>query len=344
MPHRTFLFFILPSAIAMFLFIALPIGSVILQSLHVEHGQVLVEVESCTPFGGCTTQTRVDAEATAQLREEAPLGRWNGLGTYLNRAHLATTELGQIFASDLSFGEKLEQVYQLRFYRALFFTLVYTFVVTPAGIIVGFWISLAVNRLPKRMKGPVIFVSLLPMIITPLIGSLVLYWMLNSRGILGNLLQWISGNPELSISASGPLMWASLILYGIWIAAPFSFVVFYAGLQTVPDDTLESAMIDGANRWERVRYVIIPHLMPLATFVALVQIMDNFRVLEPIGGFNAEAHASSLSSIIFTDLQAENGQLFGSAAATSMLTIGFVVILLSPVLVRTWREFGKRAH
>ena len=61
--------------------------------------------------------------------------------------------------------------------------------------------------------------------------------------------------------------------------------------------------------------------MPLVTFVALIQLMDNFRVFEPIIGFNAEAHATSLSWAIFNDLGGETRQLF-SAAATSVMTIG----------------------
>ena len=52
--------------------------------------------------------------------------------------------------------------------------------------------------------------------------------------------------------------------------------------------------------------------------------------------------ASSLSSAIFDDLHGQNAQLFGSAAATSMLTIIGVVILLTPVLIRTWREFSRK--
>jgi ABC-type sugar transport system permease subunit len=82
--------------------------------------------------------------------------------------------------------------------------------------------------------------------------------------------------------------------------------------------------------------------MPLATFVGLVQLMDNFRVFEPIVGFSAEANATSLSWSIFNDLRGQVDQLFGSAAATSMLTIVGVIILLSPVLVRTWRDFNRR--
>ena len=81
--------------------------------------------------------------------------------------------------------------------------------------------------------------------------------------------------------------------------------------------------------------------MPLVTFVALIQLMDNFRVLEPIIGFNAEAHATSLSSIILSDLNGET-QLLSSAATTSVLTIIGVAILLSPVLVRTWRDFNEK--
>jgi ABC-type sugar transport system permease subunit len=87
-----------------------------------------------------------------------------------------------------------------------------------------------------------------------------------------------------------------------------------------------------------VKYVIIPHLMPLVTFVTLIQLMDNFKVFEPIIGFNAAAHAQSLSSFIYNDLHGETRQL-SSAAATSVMTIIGVIILLSPVLVRTWRDF-----
>ena len=56
---------------------------------------------------------------------------------------------------------------------------------------------------------------------------------------------------------------------------------------------------------------------PLATFVALVQLMDNFRVFEPIVGFSAEANATSLSWLVFNDLVSADSQQFGSAAATS---------------------------
>jgi multiple sugar transport system permease protein len=340
MPHRTFLWFILPSLSAMILFIALPIVSVVVQSFFVEHEQVLVTVEACGPFG-CTQETRVDPEATAALREAQPLGRFNGFGTYLNRAHLASAELAAAWRDTDSLGAFLGQVLNLPFYKALAFTLAYTFVVTPLVLILGLAIALGVNALPRLLRGPTIFFSLLPMIVTPLIGSLVLFWMVDANGVIGASLQLLFDDPNLSLKASPALTWVMLFVYGVWHSAPFAFIVFYAGLQTVPGETLEAAMIDGANRWERVRYVVIPHLMPLAVFVTLMQLMDNFRVFEPIVGFQAQASATSLSYIIYSDLRGDTQQ-FGSAAATSVLTIIGVAILLAPVLLRTWRDFNRK--
>lgn len=342
MSHKAFFAFIMPSLFAMLIFIALPIISVAVQSFYVQHERVVTEVETCTPFSGCSKETRVDAEATAKLRHDEPLGRFNGFGTYLDRNHLAAAEIGQILTENTGFADAASRIYNLPFYRALSFTLVYTFVVTPLAMLLGFCIALGVNAIPSFYKGPVIFFSLLPMIVTPLVGALIVYWMASSQGILGATLQAVFRDPTLSLKSSAPLTWVMLLFYGVWHNAPFSFVVFYAGLQTVPQDTLESAMIDGASRWERILFVVVPHLAPLATFVALVQLMDNFRVFEPIVGFSAQANASSLSWSIYNDLNGQVDQLFGSAAATSMLTIVGVVILLSPVLVRTWREFNRR--
>lgn len=340
MRHRTFLWFFLPTALAMLLFIALPIISVVMQSVFVPHEAVLIESENCGPFG-CTKATTVDQAATEELRRAQPLGRFVGLEIYKDRGHLATGEIRAAWTESETFGAFWAELRDLPFYRAISFTLVYTFIVTPMLIILGLIIALAVNALHRRLRGLMIFFSLLPMMVTPLVGSLVLFWMIDSRGVLGNFISYLANDPDLSLKASTPLMWTSLIVYGIWSSAPFAFVVFYAGLQTVPQDPLEAAMIDGASRWQQLRFVIIPHLMPLVTFVALIQLMDNFKVFEPIVGFSAEAHATSLSWIIYNDLGGETRQL-SAAATTSVLTILGVAILLSPVLVRTWRDFkGK---
>lgn len=341
MPHRAFFAFIFPSILAMILFISLPIVSVVAQSLFVEHDAILTTVENCGPFG-CEKETKVDTAAMAKLREVAPMGKFAGFSNYLNRNHLAIDDLRVIFTNNDGLADIGYRVMNLPFYRALAFTLTYCFVVTPLAMALGFAVALAVNTIPKFLRGPTIFVSLLPMIITPLVGSLILSWMFNPAGILGAGLQQLTGDPTLSLRASPVLTWIVLLTYGVWTNGPFSFVVFYAGLQTVPQDTLESSKMDGATRWQAVRFVIIPHLMPLATFVALVQLMDNFRVFEPIVGFSAEANATSLSWLVYNDLVSQDAAQFGSAGATSVITIVGVLILLAPVLIRTWRDFNRK--
>lgn len=344
MPHSTFFRFMGPSLVAMILFIALPIVSIFVQSLHIEHPQVVVLSETCQPFGGCVETTSVDAAATAELRAEQPLGQFNGLGTYVDRNHLAFDELGLILSDSAGPGEAISRIYNLPLYRAIAFTVAYTAVVTPIAMILGFFIALAVNTVPGMFKGPVVFFSLIPMLITPLVGALILYWMLNAEGILGAAIQNIFNDPDLSTRTSAPLTWATMMIYGIWTNAPFSFIVFYAGLQAVPRDTLEAAMIDGAGRIDRIRFVVLPSLRPLILFVLLVQLMDNFRVFEPVISFNAASNATSLSYLIYSSLNTQTTQLFGSAAATSVITIGFITVLIVPVLLRTARELLSERH
>ncbi|HBR59677.1 MAG TPA: ABC transporter permease, partial [Deltaproteobacteria bacterium] len=205
----------------------------------------------------------------------------------------------------------------------------------------GFIIALCINSLSQKIKGPIIFVTILPMIVTPLMGSLVLFWMIDAEGIIGSTIQELFNDPYLSLKASTKLTWITLITYGIWHHSPFAFIVFYAALQTVPQDPIEAAIIDGADRWQRIRHVVIPHLYPVAVFIALISMMDNIRVFEPILGFSAEASAQSFSWLIYNDLRNIEVMNFGSAASTSILTIIMVGILLTPVLIKTWREFGE---
>ena len=338
MKNKTFLLFLTPSLLAMIVFIALPIVSTAMQSFYIQNDKVFAEMEVCNPFG-CKTELQVDVEATQKLKAEQPLGKYNGFGNYADRGHLAFAEVADSWRNSESIGAFFNSLYNYPFYRALAFTLTYTFVVAPLVIILGFFIALAVNNLAKQLKGVVIFFSLLPMIITPLVGSLILFWMIDANGVIGQLIQYIFDDPDLSLKASPTLTWITLIVYGVWHNAPFAFIVFYAGLQTVPQDTLESAMVDGANIWERIKYVIVPHLMPLGIFIALMQLMDGFRVFEPIISFNAEASATSLSWLIYNDLKPDLEEpLFNSGATTSVLTIIGVVILLCPVIRRAWRQ------
>ena len=343
MPHRTFFWFVVPSMAAMIALIALPLIGAGVQSMYREHQKPLVEVENCTVNfltneRTCVTSVSVDVEKLAQQKG---IGEFAGLALYGEYQLLAFEAIGKAWRNRESVGQFIERVFNLPFYSALVFTLGYTFLTTPFILFLGLVVAFAINNLARQVRGVVIFSSLLPMIVTPLVGSLVLFWMIDAKGILGSAVQYLAGDPDLSLKASTPYMWAVLLVYGIWHVTPFAMIVFYAGLQTVPPEQIEAAMIDGGSRWQRVRYVVLPHLMPLVVFVTLIHLMDAFRVFEPIIGFHAEAHVKSISFLIYEHMVVQDEPLYGTGSATSVLTVLMVLVLLIPVLMRTWRDFRR---
>ena len=329
--------------IAMILLIALPLVGITYQSMFREHQKPLKEVQTCTAdfltnTQKCETSVAVDFE---KLKKQKGIGEFVGLKLYGGYKLFAFEAIGKEWEKRKSLSQFIGRLFNLPFYNALVFTLTYTFVATPFVILLGLIVAFSINNLTRSIRGPVIFASLLPMIITPLIGALVLFWMIDGNGIIGSAVQFVVGDPDLSLKASTPMVWVVILIYGIWHSTPFAMIVFYAGLQTVSSDQIEAAMIDGGSRWDRMRYVVLPHLMPLIIFVTLIHLMDAFRVFEPIIGFSAEAHVKSISFLIYESLVIQEDKLWGTGSATSVVTVIMVLILLTPVLIRTWRDFRR---
>ena len=186
---------------------------------------------------------------------------------------------------------------------------------------------------------------LLPFIITPIIGALSIRWLFIGDGILTAALEWVLER-DIAVFAHGWAVEMLMMFYRVWHVAPFAFVTFYAGLQTVSRDQLEAALIDGASGWQRLRFVILPHLAPLTAFVALIHLMDAYRVFEEIVGFSASAHRISLQWMTFDLLQPDDSgnRAIARASASSMLTMIGVVALLIPMLRRVWRERREEAR
>ena len=230
-------------------------------------------------------------------------------------------------------------ILNIDFWAALRFTLTFTLITLPLILLLGLGIALAVNNAVRSIRGPIIFVSLLPFIITPVIGALSIRWLFIGDGIMTAFLEWWLGR-DIAMFAQAWTIELLMLFYRVWHVAPFAFVVFYAGLQTVNMDTLESAIIDGASRWERLRYVVIPHLMPLIIFVALIHLMDAYRVFEEIVGFSSQAHVISLQWLTYDFLTPDDAgnRAVSRASASAMLTMIGIVILLVPLLRRTWRD------
>jgi multiple sugar transport system permease protein len=335
MRRKTFLAFVLPSVLLMTLFIAVPLVTVLLQSFS-NTEQVFREetAENCSPgFPNpvCATETHTVPVLDGSGRPETRTA-WVGLENYAALlqpdAIRAALDGGGIGALDT-----------IDFFKALRFTLTFTIVTLPLVIGLGLALALALNVTVSAIRGPVIFVSLLPFIITPVIGALSIRWLFDSDGILTAALRALLGHPVSMLSHDWTLE-LLMMGYRVWNAAPFAFIIFYAGLQGVNADTMEAAVIDGASRWERLRHVTIPHLAPLILFVALIHLMDAYRVFDEVVGFSSQAYVISLQWLTF-DLLTPNAsgvRAIGRASASSMLTMLGIVLLLTPPLARSWRD------
>ena len=335
MKFKTFAAFVGPSLALMLVFIAAPLVGVLWQSFHLTQPLFeTVEVESCTPgFTGqiCTTElkTRPILDENGRTVTETT---YVGLESYRNV--LEPDRLWEAIADG-----RWPDILNIDFWAALRFTLTFTLITLPLILLFGLGIALAVNNAVRSIRGPIIFVSLLPFIITPVIGALSIRWLFIGDGIMTAFLEWWLER-DIAMFAQGWTIELLMLFYRVWHVAPFAFVVFYAGLQTVNMDTLESAVIDGASRWERLRYVVIPHLMPLIIFVALIHLMDAYRVFEEIVGFSSQAHVISLQWLTYDFLTPDDAgnRAVSRASASAMLTMVGIVILLVPLLRRTWRD------
>ena len=323
MKLRSFAGFVGPSVLLMLALLALPMVMTLLLSVrNCALEMELVTVQQTGPFGAhdVTTQ-RAQVDASGQAVQSC---QWVGLAYYRNVLGLDADPAATAATAKQS----------TEFFSALRFTLLYIVATTPFVLGGGLLLALAMNRVTQRLKAVFIAASLLPFIITPVVGALAIKWLFRDNGLVPHLLSGVGVQVFWMAQAwSAQLL---VVLYGIWHVLPFAFIVFYAGLQGVPQDALEAATIDGATPWQKLRYVTLPHLMPLVVFVLMMHLMDAYRVFEPVMVLTQGAFTTSVQYLTYHVLLQEDNPYKASAA--SVLTIIGIAILLIPLLRKTWRE------
>lgn len=328
MRRAAFLRFSAPSIALMLLLLALPMAMTLWLSVRTCTPELeLVTVEVTGPFPTqhvITQRQRLDAAGR-------PVQQCGFVGLQYYRKVLG---LDAPDGSPSSSPADSAAAGHNEFLGALGFTLLYTLATTPFILVGGLALALAMNGVTQRLKGAFIAASLLPFIITPVVGALAIKWLFRDNGLVSSLLADVGVQVYWMAQAwSARLL---IVVYGIWHVLPFAFIVFYAGLQGVPQDSLEAATLDGASRWQKLRYVTLPHLAPLVVFVTLIHLMDAYRVFEPVLVLTRGAFTTSVQALTYSILIEEDNPYKASAAA--VLTLVGIGVLLLPLLRRTWRE------
>ena len=164
------------------------------------------------------------------------------------------------------------------FWQVTFNTLIWTVASTFVSFVLGFAAALALHR-DFVGRGVLRAILIIPWVISAVAASYIWKWIYHSDfGIIGAVLVelgWASRPPNFIDSVSSVL--PSLIVVNICRELPFAIIKNTACLQTVPEQLLRAAKVDGANAWQRFWHVTFPHLRNVSTVTILLLAVANFN-------------------------------------------------------------------
>jgi multiple sugar transport system permease protein len=197
----------------------------------------------------------------------------------------------------------------------------------------GLAIALLLNR-EFRGSGWVRTLLVLPLTIPPIsVGASWLLFLRQDTGLLAKILRVVG--IDLQIGNNAIHAWFGIFLMDAWHWTPLVALILLAGLTSVPPSQIESARMDGANRWEIFRYIELPHLKTVGLVALLIRMMDLFRSFDDVwmltsGGPGSDTMLLNLDNVRIVTQETRYG--FGSALSLFAL---YLIIMLSWFLVNT---------
>jgi multiple sugar transport system permease protein len=239
-------------------------------------------------------------------------------------------------------GNYAKLVREATFAYSLAFTIAYA----AAAVLVQVGLGLAVALLlQSRLTGRGVLraMMLMPLMMPPVITALMWKVMMASTkaGILNYLLSWVG---------LGPVNWlgsvrSAIVSVGIidtWGNLPFVSLILLGGLQSLPYEPYEAAVVDGASPWNVFRCVTLPLLTPFILLAATLRAMDALRIFDVIYattvGGPADATMNLHMRAFFFGFQWYQMGM-GMAYAIVLLVL---VLLSSSVLMLWWRRAAER--
>lgn len=223
-----------------------------------------------------------------------------------------------------------------RFWQSFNFTALYIAVVVPSWIVIGFIVALLLDQVSGLARGVYLSIFLLPFIIVPIVGTIMFRQLFEPSGLLRWVYQELLNE---RFRYTEQTVKALILLHGIWYVTPFTLVVYFAGLQTLPPDLMEASGIDGASRLQKIRHIVIPHVHSLTLFILLFSIMDSYRVFDSVfvlTGLNPLYKANTIMT--YTYQTATQFERLGRANAMAVLTVIGIMVVLIPNLYLSWKE------
>ena len=148
--------------------------------------------------------------------------------------------------------------------------------------LIGFIVAHFAHNIPSNKQRKWRGMLLVPWVIPAAMSTLAWQWLFDpSYSAFNYTLSFFGIGP---IPWTGDAMWArfSVILVNVWFGAPFFMIMYLASLKSVPEQLYEAAAIDGANWWQRIRYVTFPmmrNIIAITTLFSLIVTFANFDIV-----------------------------------------------------------------
>lgn len=164
------------------------------------------------------------------------------------------------------------------FWKVTWQTLVWTVLSTFFAFILGLGAALALHR-EFIGRGFLRALLLIPWVVSAVAASYVWKWLYHSDfGAIGALVVQLGLSDEpINFIDNVYTSLYSLIVVNVWKEFSFAMIMLMAGLQTVPDQLLRAAQVDGASPWQRFWHVTFPHLRGVSTVTVLLLVVSNFN-------------------------------------------------------------------
>ena len=223
------------------------------------------------------------------------------------------------------------------FRTAMAHTFVYAIAALTCEFVIGLGLALLLNQ---QIRGRGLFRAslLVPMMLPTVVVGVVWRLMLNPNfGAINGTLKQLGVNTEnLTWTASPRLAFIAVVAVDVWQWTPFVFLVLLAGLQAIPQEPYEAALIDGSSRWQTFRHVTLPLLKPAILIVLLLRTMDLLRVFDQIfilteGGPGFATETISLyiyrTAFRFSDFGYAAAMSFVLLAVTNVVSVVYIKLL-----------------
>jgi putative chitobiose transport system permease protein len=214
------------------------------------------------------------------------------------------------------------------FWLSIQHSLVYL-IVTPILIVLSIGLAIVVNR---AMRGIHVFRALyfVPAVSGSIAIGLAWTWLFDRNGFInGTLLSWGLIDQPIQWLANPSMVLPIAMLLTIWAGVGYYSVIFLAGLQNIPEELYDAAVIDGCSSLQKHRYVSLPGLRPQITFVAVISSLAALKVFDEIyvlTGRSGGILDSGVTIVFYLWKQAFVLGHAGYASAIAMALLGMTLV------------------